>query len=165
MADRFVAADASPLIGLATAGAFHLLKDLFGRVTVTPAVRDEVLAGGSLPGAPELAEAIASGWIELAETHGDVPALADLDAGEASTLALAVESPDEWLVLIDEPLGRARARWSAACRHTRRLHTQHTASLRASGIEQLQAVHGSHPGCARTGRRSAADMTTDSYVM
>ena len=60
MADRFVAADASPLIGLATAGAFHLLKELFGRVTVTPAVRDEVLAGGSLPGAPELAEAVGS---------------------------------------------------------------------------------------------------------
>ena len=115
MADRFVAADANPLIGLATAGAFHLLKDLFGRVTVTPAVRDEVLAGGSLPGATELTEAIASGWIEvaeIAETHGDVPAVADLDTGEASTLALAVESPDEWLVLIDEPLGRAQARAS-----------------------------------------------------
>ena len=60
MADRFVAADASPLIGLATAGAFHLLKELFGRVRVTPAVRSEVLAGGSLPGASELAAAIAS---------------------------------------------------------------------------------------------------------
>ena len=35
-------------------------------------------------------------------------AFADLDAGEASTLALAVESPDHFLVLIDEPLGRAR---------------------------------------------------------
>ena len=109
MADRFVAADASPLIGLATAGAFHLLKELFGRVTVTPAVRDEVLAGGSLPGAPELAEAVASGWIEVAEAVGDVAAFADLDADEASTPALAVESPDHFLVLIDEPLGRARA--------------------------------------------------------
>lgn len=100
MADRFVAADASPLIGLATAGAFHLLKELFGRVKVTPAVRSEVLAGGSLPGAPELAAAIASGWIEVAEAPADVAAFTDLGAGEASTLALAVESPDDCLVLI-----------------------------------------------------------------
>ena len=39
-------------------------------------------------------------------------AFADLDAGEASTLALAVESPDDCLVLIDEPVGRAHARAS-----------------------------------------------------
>ena len=97
------------MIGLATAGAFHLLRKLFGRVTVTPVVRDEVLAGGSLPGARELAEAIASGWIEVAGAHGDVAPFADLDAGEASTLALAVESPGRCLVLIDEPLGRAHA--------------------------------------------------------
>jgi len=45
MAKRLVAADASPLIGLAAAGAFSLLRDLFGRVTVTEAVRDEVQAG------------------------------------------------------------------------------------------------------------------------
>lgn len=109
MADRFVAADASPLIGLAAAGAFHLLNELFGRVRVTPAVRSEVLAGGSLPGAPELAGAIASGWIEVAEAPADVAAFTDLGAGEASTLALAVESPDDCLVLIDEPLGRAHA--------------------------------------------------------
>ena len=86
MANRFVAADASPLIGLATAGAFHLLKELFGHVRVTPAVRSEVLAGGSLPGAPELAAAIASGWIEVAEAQADVAAFTDLGAGEASTL-------------------------------------------------------------------------------
>ena len=109
MAERLVAADASPLIGLAAAGAFHLLHKLFGRVTVTPAVRDEVLAGGSLPGARELTEAIAGGWIEVAGPHGDLTAFADLDAGEASTLALAVESPGRCLVLIDEPSGRAHA--------------------------------------------------------
>lgn len=31
MAERLVAADASPLIGLAAAGAFHLLRTLFGQ--------------------------------------------------------------------------------------------------------------------------------------
>ena len=52
---RLVAADASPLIGLAVAGGFELLHTLFGTVTVTVVVRDEVLAGGGLPGAAELA--------------------------------------------------------------------------------------------------------------
>lgn len=31
MAERLVAADASPLIGLASAGAFHLLRKLAGQ--------------------------------------------------------------------------------------------------------------------------------------
>ena len=51
MAERLVAADACPLIGLAAAGAFDLLGRLFDRVTVTDAVRDEVLAGGGRPSA------------------------------------------------------------------------------------------------------------------
>ena len=58
MAERLVAADASPLIGLAAAGAFHLLRTLFDQITVTAAVRDEVLPGTQLPGGNELAEAI-----------------------------------------------------------------------------------------------------------
>ena len=37
MAERLVAADASPLIGLAAAGAFDLLRSLFVRITVTEA--------------------------------------------------------------------------------------------------------------------------------
>ena len=44
MAERLVAADASPLIGLAAAGAFHLLRTLFDQITVTAAVSAEVLA-------------------------------------------------------------------------------------------------------------------------
>lgn len=45
MASRLVVADASPLIGLAAAGAFDLLRRLFGQITITDSVRDEVLAG------------------------------------------------------------------------------------------------------------------------
>ena len=110
MAERLVAADASPLIGLAAAGAFDLLRRLFGRVTVTDKVRDEVLAGGSRPGARELTEAIESGWIEVAENPAVSDQFTDLGAGEASTLALAIETRGRCLVLMDEPLGRAHAR-------------------------------------------------------
>ena len=110
MAERLVAADASPLIGLAAAGAFDLLRKLFGRVTVTGEVRDEVMAGGPRPGAREMTDAIANGWMEVAEVRSNKAQFADLGAGEASTLALAIESPGPCLILMDEPLGRAHAR-------------------------------------------------------
>ena len=110
MAKRLVAADASPLIGLAAAGAFHLLRKLFGTVTVTAAVRDEVLAGGELPGAHELAAAVRAGWIKVARTPAGAEVFPELGVGEASTLALAMKYCKECLVLMDEPLGRARAR-------------------------------------------------------
>ncbi len=110
MAERLVAADASPLIGLAAAGAFHLLRKLFGTVTVTAAVRDEVMAGGDLPGAGELRVAIREGWVKVVRMTAGELAFPELGAGEASTLALALKRGETTLVLMDESLGRARAR-------------------------------------------------------
>ena len=110
MAERLVAADASPLIGLAAAGGFDLLRRLFGRIVVTAQVRDEVLAGGELPGASELASAIRDGWIEIRHIRTDTTDLLDLDAGEASTLTLAVSHEGPCLVLMDESSGRSQAR-------------------------------------------------------
>jgi predicted nucleic acid-binding protein len=110
MARRLVAADASPLIGLAVADAFDLLPGLFGTVTITTAVWDEVMAGGSLPGASELAHAIRMGWIDVVSNPADRSTFPELDSGEASTIALALDHGSECLILMDEPLGRARAR-------------------------------------------------------
>ena len=59
------------MVGLAAAGAFDLLRGLFGAATVTAAVHDEVLAAGALPSAREL-EAADTG----ASTPGSVPAAA-----------------------------------------------------------------------------------------
>jgi len=109
MAERLVAADASPLIGLAATGAFHLLRTLFDQITVTATVRDEVLAGGRLPGAAELAEAIRDGWINVLDIRPDLAAFINLDAGEASTLTLAVRHAGPCLVLMDDPAGRSHA--------------------------------------------------------
>ena len=109
MAERLVAADASPLIGLASAGAFGLLRELFATVTVTTAVRDEVLAGGVLPGVSELEAAIRDGWIVVVPNRDD-PEHVDLGAGESSTLALARNHLGACLVLMDDPLGRSHAR-------------------------------------------------------
>ena len=110
MANRLVAADASPLIGLAAAGAFDVLHSLFGQVTVTTTVRDEVLAGGELPGARELTNAVEDRWVTIVRIRIDTIKFADLDAGEASTLTLAVQHGGPSLVLMDEPFGRSCAR-------------------------------------------------------
>ena len=109
MAERLVAADASPLIGLASAEAFGLLRKLFLKVTVTAAVRDEVLAGGDLPGAGEIEAATRDGWIVVV-SNPDNSEYVDLGAGESSTLALARNHPGACLVLMDDPLGRSHAR-------------------------------------------------------
>lgn len=110
MANRLVAADASPLIGMAAAGAFDLLRSLFGQVTVTTTVHDEVLAGGELPGVRELTSAVEARWVTAARTRIDTLEFADLGPGEASTLTLALEHPGPSLVLMDEAFGRVCAR-------------------------------------------------------
>lgn len=48
--------------------------------------------------------------MEVAVARLEGAQFADLGAGEASTLALALKSPGRCLVLMDEPLGRAHAR-------------------------------------------------------
>lgn len=104
-----VAVDASSLIGLAKADAFELLRGLFERVAVTRIVHDEVQARPDRPGAVELQSAIDAGWVSMAEVAPDSDAFPDLDAGESSTLALAMRHSGPCLVVMDERLGRAHA--------------------------------------------------------
>lgn len=105
-----VAADASPIIGLATIGALEWLRELFGTVLVSRAVVDEVVAGGDRPGAAELTAAMRAGWIRVAPTPMATWRFPDLDVGEASTIALAEEhGGDAALVLMDDALGQQRA--------------------------------------------------------
>jgi predicted nucleic acid-binding protein len=106
---QFVAADASPLIGLATADAFALLSQLYGSVTVTRAVKDEVMVDVALPGARELDAAMRAGWIRVAPTPPETWKFPELGAGEASTIALALQRAETALVLMDDAAGRAQA--------------------------------------------------------
>jgi uncharacterized protein len=108
MTDLLVTADASPLIGLAAAGVFDLLRRLYGTVTITRAVKDEVMAGVALPGARELDAAMREGWIRVEPTPLDTWRFAELGPGEASTIALALRHPGA-IVLMDDALGRAQA--------------------------------------------------------
>ena len=105
---RFVAADASPLIALAASGVLDLLRELFETVTVTRLVKDEVTGRGERPGAAEIDAAMRAGWLRVAPAPLDTWRFAELDAGEASTIALASEHEGA-LVLMDDALGRAQA--------------------------------------------------------
>jgi len=106
--DRQVVADSSLLIRMAAAGAFASLRERFGTVTISQLVKDEVTARPDLPGARELKNAMREGWIRVAPTPMSTWQHTDLDAGEASTLALAAERGGA-LVLIDDIRGRERA--------------------------------------------------------
>ena len=105
MAERIVLCDASPLIGLAAAGGFDLLRQLFGTVTITATVRQEVLAGKNLPGAAELSAAMRTGWVRVIEDPAETPDTG-LDMGEATLLAAAARHEGPCLVLMDDLLGR-----------------------------------------------------------
>jgi len=104
----FVIADASPLIGLATAGKFHVLRELYGTVTITRLVKDEVTGHADRPGARELNAAMRAGWIRVAPAPPETWTFPTLDSGEASTIALARQHADS-LVLMDDALGREQA--------------------------------------------------------
>jgi predicted nucleic acid-binding protein len=106
---KLIAADSSPLIGLATAGVFDLVRPLFDTVTVTRIVRDEIMAGRGMPGAAELSAAMREGWVRVAPAPPETWRFAELGAGEASTIALALHRSSDALVLMDDALGRAQA--------------------------------------------------------
>jgi uncharacterized protein len=105
-----VVCDAGPLIHLARAGHFDLLRDLFGRVLIPPAVYEEVAVRGK--GEDGSDELVRAPWVQQRHPRRPtvVAALATfLGAGEAEALALAGERPHT-LLLIDETHGRRVAR-------------------------------------------------------
>jgi predicted nucleic acid-binding protein len=100
-----VIVDSSTLIHLSAIGRFALLKDLYGQLTVTPAVWREVVdQGGDRTGVADLEAARQHGWLEV-RTPANQPLLHslrhELDDGEAEVIALAVEHRGS-LALLDE---------------------------------------------------------------
>lgn len=99
MPDRIIIADTSALIAFSNIKMLPLLKDLYGYVLVTPQVSIEF--GEELPD-----------WIKV-EHVADIKKIEllqlELDLGEASAIALAIENPDSTLI-IDEYKGRTIAK-------------------------------------------------------
>ncbi|PKO61668.1 MAG: hypothetical protein CVU24_07595 [Betaproteobacteria bacterium HGW-Betaproteobacteria-18] len=116
---RIVIADAGPLIALARIKQLDLLPGLFGKVSVTDLVVNEITQGGVFPDTASLLHALRQPWLEtvpmpeswLAQCR-DWVNLHQIDMGEASALVLAsqrIARGDEVLVIVDEARGRMAA--------------------------------------------------------
>jgi uncharacterized protein len=93
---RVIISDASCLIALDEIGQLQILKKLFTQITTTEEVKNEF--GKPLPE-----------WISVkAVTNSAKKKELNLilDAGEASTIALALENPTQTILIIDEKKGR-----------------------------------------------------------
>jgi uncharacterized protein len=107
-----VLADSSPLITLARARHFELLREFYGEVAVSREVYDEItVAGAGLPGADEVLRA---NWIRVqpipSRPSSEVKAAcAGLGRGELSIICLASALTAD-LVLIDEERARRAAK-------------------------------------------------------
>jgi hypothetical protein len=107
-----VVSDSSTLIHLAAIGRLVLLKEFYGKITIPPAVWQEVVEQGeSRAGAVEVGQACQAGWIQVV-APADKALLQllrrDLDDGESQVIALAVEKEAD-LVLLDESDARRTA--------------------------------------------------------
>ncbi len=97
-----VIADSSVLITLAKVDLLHLLRDLYGRVLMPPAVYQEVVLRGSELHKPEayaVEDALTDGWAilsplpELAVGNAQTyRARAGIGSGEAEAIALAADN-------------------------------------------------------------------------
>ncbi|MEM6736169.1 MAG: DUF3368 domain-containing protein [Bacteroidota bacterium] len=95
MPEQIIISDASVLIALADIGKLEILRELYNNITITDVVRNEVHA--------ELPD-----WV-IVSTNYDPQQMQvlelELDAGEASAIALAMKIPNSTLIL-DESKGR-----------------------------------------------------------
>jgi predicted nucleic acid-binding protein len=104
-----VVSNASALINLARIGKLDLLHELYGRLTIPEAVWQEVVIKGA--GQPGSDEVKVAAWIKKhVITNSQLVHVLqqELDAGEAESIALALEIKAE-LLLMDERLGRETA--------------------------------------------------------
>lgn len=111
---QIVLSDATPLIYLVqiTEG-LSILDRLYGQITITSVVEDELLPGKKAPGEREIKQSIRAGIIRVIKDEWLEPAFPWLHEGEESTIRAAVNLANaghQCLVLMDEKDGRAALR-------------------------------------------------------
>ena len=103
-----VVSDTSPLNYLVLIDLQHILPELFERILIPAAVRDELQSAGA-PEAIERFMAAAPAWLETRQVSEVDPKLQHLGRGEREAITLAA-SLSAASVLIDEKEGRLVAR-------------------------------------------------------
>ena len=120
---RIVIADAGPLIALASIDKLGLLPQLFGKVTITTQIAQELIAGGPFPDIELLQAALTQPWLSIVDIANLLPDdwldqckslmnLYQIDLGETSAMVLAHlirAQGDVPLLVIDDFRGRAAA--------------------------------------------------------
>ncbi len=99
MRERVIIADSSCLIALSNINELDILQKVYGQITITPEVENEF--GEGIPHWIEIEEVTDKQKIALLEL--------ELDKGESSAIALAIERENSLLV-IDEKKGRSVAK-------------------------------------------------------
>ena len=94
-----------------------MLKELYGQLTVTPAVwREVVEQGKDRTGVADLEAARLQGWLEV-RMPANQPLLQslrhELDEGEAEVIALAVEHPVSLALLDESDARRIATSWGS----------------------------------------------------
>lgn len=105
-----IISDAGPLIALSKTGNLNILKQLFKKVKIPPAVFEELKISSPRPGSIKLREAIEiTKWIKISKP-GRIPGtiMNSLDRGEAEAIVLAKK--EGLVLLIDERRGRKFAK-------------------------------------------------------
>ena len=124
---RVVIADAGPLIGLARIDRLGLLQGLFGQITLTTQVAQELLTGGPFPDTQILRDALSLPWLQTVNLDDLLPGggqdlcrdwmhLHQIDLGEASAMVLAQHLTAQGtgvLLVMDDFRGRNAAQHAA----------------------------------------------------
>lgn len=105
MPETLVIVNTSPLLYLYQIDCLELLPQLYGMITVPPAVPQE-LETGKLQGV-DVPEVNSIEWIQIRPVASAtiIPAVIDLGQGEAEVIALGLENPRSLLVF-DDSLAR-----------------------------------------------------------
>lgn len=104
-----VIANAGPLIALAKINQLQLLPSLFGKVVMTQSVADECLRGQSAD-ALLIEQALTSEWLQCVDNPDfKHPLSRSLGLGEQSSIAYALQSNGNALLILDDALARKQA--------------------------------------------------------
>lgn len=107
-----VISDAGPLIGFARAELLEILRSLYGRILIPPAVFSELRTTEDRPGERALRAPHRAGWLieEPVSRSRELAALEKIvDRGEAEAISLALGRRHRF-VLVDDRRARAMAR-------------------------------------------------------
>jgi hypothetical protein len=107
-----VVSNTSPILNLALIDRLSLIQEQFNTIIIPKGVLEELRVKENLPGSKKILDAMDTKWLQVEEVQDSAMLRIlkrELDAGEAETIALALENSAKW-VLLDESEARRIAK-------------------------------------------------------